>query len=106
MTTQFEEILDKARYVYGIGKETEEAFAVLCIEKIQSTKKGLEFFYGHDLTEEEQKTLIDISNVVICFGDWREDSSCNSQFDEARKAQKNCYEITNLPPQGWYMKKL
>jgi len=104
MTTQFESILTNVKYVYGIG--IDQVFAETCMEKLLSNKKGLEFFYGHDLTEEEQETLINISDVVICFGNWSEDPSCQAQFSKVSKEKKRSYEITNHPPQGWYMKKL
>ena len=54
MTEQFEVIFTNAKYVYGIGKEKEAAFAELCMEKINNSKKDLEFLYGYDLTEEQK----------------------------------------------------
>ena len=106
MTSQFNVILSNAKYIYGIGKETDEAFAQLCMEKINNTKEGLEFFYGYKLTEEQRNDLVNISDVVICYGDWKEDPVCFSQYTSVIKSSKNCYEITNNPPEGWYMKKL
>tara|TARA_R110001583_G_scaffold59179_1_gene176128 strand:+ start:846 stop:1166 length:321 start_codon:yes stop_codon:yes gene_type:complete len=106
MTEQFEVIFTNAKYVYGIGKEKEAAFAELCMEKINNSKKDLEFLYGYDLTEEQKTALVNISDVVICYGKWREDNVCFSQFSNALKANKNCYEITNNPPEGWNLKKL
>jgi hypothetical protein len=106
MTAQFDVILSNAKYIFGIGPDKDGAFGELCMEKLLDTKKNIDFFYGNELTEEHQTHLLSLSNLVICFGDWKNDPICFSQYSTALKHDVDCYEMTNNPPEGWYLKKL